>query len=81
MKTPEERLSWPHLLTHAFVKDGVKVENKNDQFSLTRVLSPSQELAKEHQRQNLERKLANYSQYVISVVPVSKLFFLVLAFI
>ncbi|CAL8081595.1 unnamed protein product [Orchesella dallaii] len=61
-KNPQKRLTWPSLLSHAFVRDGLYIENTNDDFSLTKVLSPSQELAKETQRQHLERKLQGYSK-------------------
>nr|QBJ27802.1 serine/threonine-protein kinase [Locusta migratoria] len=53
-KDPNKRLTWPQLLYHPFVKDGVHIKNKEDMTApLTDPLTESQEAAKEIQRMDL----------------------------
>ncbi|XP_049959679.1 serine/threonine-protein kinase fused isoform X1 [Schistocerca serialis cubense] len=62
-KDPNKRLTWPQLLYHPFVKDGVHIKNKEDMTApLTDPLTESQEAAKEIQRMDLATRGTGHSE-------------------
>lgn len=65
-KEPKKRLTWPDLLHHPFVCGKLNMLESDAHEGLTKALSPSQELAKEMERQALTRKLVAYNKYVRS---------------
>ncbi|XP_029177902.1 serine/threonine-protein kinase fused [Nylanderia fulva] len=52
-KAPSERLTWPALLEHPFVKDRIIIVEGSASTPFTTPLSTSQEIAKQQQLQNL----------------------------
>ncbi|KAK0090146.1 hypothetical protein PV325_002571 [Microctonus aethiopoides] len=61
-KDPSKRLSWPQLLDHPFVKDGILLVNGGALTSFTTPLSASQALAKKQQLENLSLRSTNQSR-------------------
>ncbi|KAK0179221.1 hypothetical protein PV327_008034 [Microctonus hyperodae] len=61
-KDPSKRLSWPQLLDHPFVKNGILLVNGGGLTSFTSPLSASQALAKKQQLENLSLKSMNQSR-------------------
>ncbi|CAG7731660.1 unnamed protein product, partial [Allacma fusca] len=71
-KDPQKRLTWPELLDHPFIHNFMLDVKPEEKFSLTKALSPSQELEKEKQRQvlqkRIQKKMENYSRILVKTV-------------
>lgn len=61
-KNPERRLTWKRIIDHEFIRDQINIDNTRGEFSLAKELSPSQELLREKQRQNYQKKVQVYSK-------------------
>jgi fused-like protein len=62
-KDPRNRLSWPEILRHDFVRDKLDLHlTQTAMVPLTHPLSESQERRREEQRQDLEAKLQGQGQ-------------------
>ncbi|XP_020284918.1 serine/threonine-protein kinase fused isoform X2 [Pseudomyrmex gracilis] len=63
-KDPSQRLTWPALLNHPFVKDRIIIVGDAAPSSFTTPLSASQARAKQQQLQSLAMRTANQSKIV-----------------
>ncbi|XP_066998074.2 serine/threonine-protein kinase fused isoform X2 [Anabrus simplex] len=68
-KDPNQRLTWPHLLNHPFVKDGILIQSEEGVGSpLTNPLTTSQAMAKENQKRHLANQISNQNKILSRVV-------------
>lgn len=63
-KDPSQRLTWPELLEHPFVKDRILKVGETASTPFTTPLSASQAWAKQQQLESLAMCSANQSKYV-----------------
>lgn len=63
-KDPSQRLTWPALLEHPFVKDRIIIVGGTVPTPFTTPLSASQARAKQQQLQNLSMRSTNQSKYI-----------------
>ncbi|XP_050452311.1 serine/threonine-protein kinase fused isoform X2 [Cataglyphis hispanica] len=63
-KDPSQRLTWPALLEHPFVKDRIIIVSGTAPTPFTTPLSASQTIAKQQQLHNLAMRSANQSKVV-----------------
>ncbi|XP_011503208.1 PREDICTED: serine/threonine-protein kinase fused [Ceratosolen solmsi marchali] len=64
-KDPSQRLTWPNLLEHSFVKGRILTVDENMPRSLTTPLSASQARAKQQQLQSLASRFTSQSKKIL----------------